>query len=123
MRSIGAAALLLSHLVVAHAQVATYECNYPSYSDGKSVRRSTEKFGLTFVVDSSKKTAYIVGNNGGSEVHLVPSAFGPTFIEVTQTGNVMTTAIANDGASVHSRGTRMQDGLVPSQYYGHCVVR
>jgi len=65
----------------------------------------------------------MVGNNGSSEVHLVPSPFGPTFIEVTQAGNVMTTAIATDGDSVHSRGTRMQGGLVPSQYYGHCNLR
>ncbi len=81
-----------------------------------------EGFRLTFLVDGPR--AYVVGNNGSERVEQVISGNGPTFIETTATGNVMTTAITLRGQSVHSRGTKMLTGeLIASQYYGACRRR
>lgn len=104
------------------AQTQSWECNYPTFSDGTTVKRSAEKFALTFILDEKKDSAYIVGNNGSNPVVWIPSGDGPTFIETTTLGNVMTTAINKKGQSVHSRATRMLGGeLVASQYYGTCL--
>ena len=48
---------------------------------------------------------------------------GMAFIEITDSGNVMTTAITSNGESVHSRNTVIIDSIVASQYYGRCVQK
>src|SRR5688572_1891198 len=96
-------AMALGMPLVAIGQT-TYECVYPTYSDGESVRRTTERFALTFLVDNEKKSAYVIGNAGSSSVSLIPSTEGPTFVEVTAGGNVMATVVDSDGRSAHSRG-------------------
>jgi hypothetical protein len=51
---------------------------------------------------------------------MIPAEHGLTFVEVTRSGNVMTTTIARDGAAVHSRNAIIGETLFPSQYYGTC---
>ena len=80
-------------------------------------------FRLTFVVDSQAGTAYVLGNAGTEPVSVVQAEDGMTFIEVTQTGNVMSTAVNHAGRSVHSRNTIMFGDLTPSQYYGTCKFK
>lgn len=119
MRAAMVAALLFP--LAANAQI-TWECRYSSFADGKSVRPLTEPFKLTFLLDQTN--AYVVGNNGSSKVEHVVSGNGPTFIETTAFGNVMTTAITLKGDSVHSRATKTLAGeLIASQYYGSCLRR
>jgi hypothetical protein len=110
----------LFHATAVLGQTTTLECDYPRYSDGETIQRPKQRFALTFLVDKAKGTAYILGNQGSAEVNLVPSPNGFTFIEITPTGNVMTTVVDLYGNSTHSRGTRIDGKLLASQYYGTC---
>ena len=103
------------------ASPVSYVCNYDSYSDEEGNHKVKSEFVLTFIVDAENGTAYIVGNQGSEEVSVIPHRIGGiAFIEITGSGNVMTTAIDTEGNSVHSRNTSLAGGLVPSQYYGKC---
>jgi hypothetical protein len=63
---------------------------------------------------------YLLGNAGSSEVELIPNTDGISFVEITDSGNVMVTAITKSGEAVHSRNGIMFKELVPSQFYGKC---
>jgi hypothetical protein len=104
----------------ARADTTTFECDYKTYGDDKGLHKVKAPFRLTFLIDTSARKAYIIGNVGSSEVSLVPNADGLTLVEITGSGNVMTTAITSKGKSVHSRGSIMSGDLIPSQYYGSC---
>jgi hypothetical protein len=112
--------LALGGLNAAKAETTTYECDYPTYSDEKGPHNVKAPFRLTFLMDSSTKKAYLIGNAGSSEVSLLQNSYGFTLVEVTSSGNVMVTAITHKGASVHSRNGMILGELVPSQYYGKC---
>ena len=114
--------ILLCMPLVVYGETETLICNYSSYSDANGNHKVTDKFVLTFIVDQTKKTAYILGSQGSAEVTLFPSAFGGiSFVEVIGSGSVMTTAIDAKGNSVHSRNTILDGGIVPTQYYGKCI--
>ena len=108
---------------LAGADTTTFECDYKTYGDDKGLHKVGAPFRLTFLVDSSSKKAYIIGNVGSSEVSLVPNLEGITLVETTGSGNVMTTVITLKGKSVHSRGSVVFGDLVPSQYYGSCLKK
>ena len=79
---------------------------------------------LNFIVDDDSKESYLLGNNGSAKVHKIDGTEGITFIEVTGTGVVMTTAIAIDTMkSIHSRHSILLGEFIPSQNYGSCTVR
>ena len=105
---------------LARAETTTFECDYKTYGDSKGLHKVEEPFRLTFLIDTSSKKAYLIGNVGSSEISLVPNTEGLTLVEITDSGNVMTTAITSKGKSVHSRGSIVFNDLVPSQYYGSC---
>jgi len=105
---------------LARAETTTFECDYKTYGDDKGLHKVEAPFRLTFLIDTSSKKAYIIGNVGSSDVSLVPNAEGLTLVEITSSGNVMTTVITSKGKSVHSRGSIVFGDLVPSQYYGSC---
>jgi len=104
------------------AGATTYYCKYPTFSDPTGIHRDTENFSLTFVVDSGTQKAYVIGNNGSEQVHLVNGWTAITFVEITDSGNVMTTTLAK-GKSVHSRNSVADGQIIPTQYYGTCTVR
>ena len=109
---------------VSFASPISYVCNYESYSDEEGNHKTKEQFLLTFVVDAENGKGYIVGNQGSEEVVVIPQKTGGiAFVEVTGSGNVMTTAIDTAGTSVHSRNTSIGGKLVPTQYYGKCEVK
>ncbi len=97
----------------------TFECKFTSYSTKQGNKK--EDLQLTYVVDDAADKAYMVGNNGSSEVIKIDKGNGISFIEITGLGNVMTTTIDKEHTAVHSRNTVGFTGeLLPSQYYGHC---
>lgn len=107
---------LIPQVVV--AQQVTFQCTLTN----RLV--ASEKLVLTFLVDTKADKAYVVGNNGSNEVQVVPNrseAIG--FIEITDSGNIMTTTITNNGAAVHSRNTVLKSGLVATQFLGTCARR
>lgn len=65
----------------------------------------------------------MIGNQGSTKVHLLNTDDGVSFIEITGSKNVMATTLDKNGASVHSRNSVINGELVPSQYYGTCVIK
>jgi uncharacterized protein YuzE len=109
--------------VPALADPITFICDYPVWSDSTGRHLSDKRFTLTFVVDAEADKAYMLGNNGSERVSVVKREGQVSFIELTSTGNVMTTTIAGDLKSVHSRNSVVVGDLTPSQYYGTCQAK
>jgi len=103
----------------ANAEVLSHYCSYPNYSNEEGLSKSNE-FNLEFRYDTVTEDAFMVGNNGLSEVGVIKGSKGMTFLEFLSTGAVQTTTIANNNKSVHSRHTLLWGDLIPSQYYGKC---
>ena len=105
----------------AWAEPTSFKCAYSNFADEEGLHPVEGKFVLTFLIDDETSKAYLIGNNGSSEVQVVsitPGGF--SLVEITAVGNVMTTTIAESGRSVHSRNSVLYGELIPSQYYGEC---
>ena len=109
--------------VLVYADTTTYSCNYTTYSDQEGNHKVEKKFELNFIVDKAAGKSYVLGNNGSTEIKLLESSDQLAFIEVTSTGNIMTTAIDSKLNSVHSRNSVMFGEMLPSRYYGKCEVK
>ena len=105
---------------LAAAATTSYVCRFTVEASPKGLAKQEKPFELRFVVDTTAKKAYLLGNAGSSEVETIPNTNGVSFVEITNSGNVMVTAIAVSGAAVHSRNGIMFKELVPSQFYGNC---
>tara|TARA_X000000950_G_C13753730_1_gene593759 strand:+ start:467 stop:841 length:375 start_codon:yes stop_codon:yes gene_type:complete len=101
-----------------------YTCIYPNYSSDELKIEKAEDFSLRFLVRDDE-TASMIGNNGAAPVFVYEHPDKINFIELTGTGNIMLTAIDEGLKSVHSRHTvsSFAGGLIPSQYYGQCVIQ
>ena len=107
-----------------YAGTTSYICDFPVFASPSGLEKVKKKFEMRFLSDPQTKKAYLLGNAGSSEVTPVRQKDGGvTFIEVTDTGNVMVTAITASGEAVHSRNGIMFGELIPSQYYGKCTVQ
>ena len=115
--------LLLFLPICVIAETVNYSCNYTSYSDSEGNHKVKNKFELNFIIDRATGKSYILGNAGSSEVKAFEAEDRVTFLEVTATGNIMSTAIDSKLNSVHSRNSIMFGELLPSQYYGKCIVK
>ncbi|MEM8563241.1 MAG: hypothetical protein AAGF57_13440 [Pseudomonadota bacterium] len=111
------------------AQTMTFNCDYNAYSSEEGLADVEPPFSIQFLMDLDAQKAYIVGNQGSTEVSIIPGTQGVSFVEVTDSGNVMTTSIVLDakndkdvGRTVHSRHVVVSGlgELMPSQYYGVC---
>ena len=116
--------LCLSLIRISFAETITIICSYETYAASDGIHKVKDDFILTFIVDTENEKSYMLGNAGTEEILLVGS-FDDwlSFIEITDTGNVMTTAIDSNKVSVHSRNTIMFNELIPSQYYGSCIFK
>lgn len=114
-----AAVVLLPSL--AQAKITNITCIYDKYSSPDGLSLVGNEFKLVFLMDSNTKKSYITGNNSSEEVKLIDGDSSFTFVEITATGNIMTTTITKGGESVHSRNSVMFGKLIPSQYYGTCT--
>ena len=106
----------------ASASVDTYFCDYPTYSDERGNYKTKGSFSMSFIVDKVSKKNYMLGKRS-VEVAMFRSPGQIAFIERTVSGSVMTTSITDDLSSVHSRNSVVYGQIVPSQYYGKCVIR
>ncbi len=116
-------AILLSLFAASNvsAEIKTFVCDYPTWSDEEGNHPHKDPFVLTFILDGETGKAYLKGNLGTEDVQVIPGDNGITFIEITDTGNVMTTTIDLHAHSVHSRNGVIFGELTPSQYYGTCI--
>ena len=104
------------------AAVMNYACSFPRMVSPEGAKASSPPFEMQFTRDTLTKKAFVIGNAGMSEVTAIEHENGISFVEVTDSGNVMVTAITKTGEAVHSRNTIMQR-LVPTQYYGTCPLK
>ena len=82
-----------------------------------------ETLTLNFVLDFKNDKYVTFGNNGRNNLNFVGNDSGFTLIEITGTGNVMTTTVDTVAGAlwaVHSRNTIVFDSLIAQQYYGQC---
>jgi len=88
--------------------------------DARKFRTAPEAFSLVFLETPDK--AYVLGNNGASEVARASTdSGGVQFIERTGSGALQLTAIDRNGNAAHSRSTVTFDGLLmAAQHYGSC---
>ena len=107
---------------VAGAASTTFNCSYPVYSDKDGTHVSEEGFTLKYLIDHDNKKSYVIGELGAEEVFAVPGDGQISFIEITDSKNVMITTVDDALSSVHSRNSVILGKLVPSQYYGNCEV-
>jgi hypothetical protein len=99
-----------------------FECKFSNEASPNGLKPSN--FALSFILDQNAGKAYMTGNAGSSEVQYVPNKYGITFIETTESGNVMVTAIAfKSEDAVHSRNGIIGGKVIPTQYYGGCSIR
>lgn len=106
------------------AATTTIQCTYDRYSSPDGFHHLDEDFELSFVIDPENKKSYVLGNNGSNEVIKVSGGDHFSFLEMTGANNIMSTTITSSMESVHSRNTVGFGGaLIPSQYYGECVVK
>lgn len=122
MRTIYATAVLIASFS-AQGATSSYTCEFTLEATPKGLSKQARPFELRFVVDPGTKKAYLMGNAGSSEVEIIPNTDGISFVEITDSGNVMVTAITKSGSAVHSRNGIMFKDLVPSQYYGKCALQ
>ena len=108
-----------------HANTHTYVCDYEQYSDSKGLHDVKDQFNITIIYDTDADRSYMVGELGTTD--LIPVfniGGGITFIETTDSGNVITTTInIPTRESVHSRNSLVFGELIPSQYYGKCEIK
>lgn len=116
-------AILFFFPMMVFANTTTYFCNYSSYSNQAGNHKVKNKFQFSFLVDKTTGKAYLLGSIGSSEVEMFVSNDRVAFLEITETGNIMTTAIDSKLNSVHSRNTVLLGEILPSQYYGKCEVK
>lgn len=99
-------------------------CAYTEFSSPDGLKKVSKPFELTFLVTKKESgSALMIGNVGTTKVVLFTAPSRASFLEITDTGNLMTTAVDASLNSVHSRNTILGDHLVPSQYYGKCEMR
>jgi hypothetical protein len=108
---------------LAIAETTNFACSFDRMATPGGIEK--ELFNLNFILDNSSHKAYVIGNNGSSEVEVVKNLEGGlSFIERTTSGNIMVTAIHfKTGEAVHSRNSVFIDKIVPSQYYGNCLIK
>ncbi|MDD2658339.1 MAG: hypothetical protein PHY54_01495 [Methylococcales bacterium] len=96
-----------------HSEVMKIDCVF-----------GNEPLSMNFTYDSISDDSFVVGNNGVSKVTFVNGRNHFSFIEITDSGNVMTTSILPNGLAVHSRNfTAGNDFETASQQKGVCTFR
>ncbi|MEN9846092.1 MAG: hypothetical protein RIS36_1239 [Pseudomonadota bacterium] len=105
------------------AETTTFNCEYLLYSDPNGRHEENPPLSFSLLLDSNTKKAYLLGNNGASEIVYRANGDRLTFLEETATGNLLVTVVARDGQSVHSRHPFVGDKFLATQYYGRCAKK
>ncbi len=122
-----AALLLLVQIDSAWSQgippTLRYFCLFEKVASPDGLEKAND-FKLEYILETASGKGMVVGNQGFSKVIVINGPYAITFLEPLGTGVVQSTTITQNGMAVHSRHTALDDTeLLPSQYYGSCVVR
>lgn len=107
---------------ISSAKVFGLECEFAKVATLKDGLKNAT-FKLDFVFDTEKKKYVVLGNNSMEDLTMIENDDGITLVEITRSGNVMTTTINvsdQNLEAVHSRNTLIPSGLIAQQYYGWC---
>jgi len=123
-RTFGYTALLIVALgASASAEPIITNCEFTREASPDGVK-TQKPFRLVFATDAVNQKYFVLGN-GGVVVECVGVANDGAFswIEITKSGNVMTTTVGDNGSAVHSRHVWVpaQKQFIPSQWYGSCT--
>ena len=118
--------LLLSIILIffpfqAEAKRYKFDCTYSQYASPEGPK-NVDGFKLEFHFDDITGKAVLIGNSGVSDVDAHAGNLAVTFMKELNDGVVQTTTITNDGSSIHSRHSIVTDKIIPSQYYGRCLI-
>ena len=106
------------------ADPTSFTCNFTLSASPDGLEENKKPMTLRFIIDNEAKKSYFIGNNGSSDVITINNqGGGVSFIEITKTGNIMTTTITSSRQAVHSRNSNILGDLVPSQQYGECDIK
>ena len=107
----------------------TYTLASNTQGKGRGVVVKSVKEGLIVIFDSinyEHRTAKVIGNQLTSDVQVLPTASGLSFLELTPSGNVIITTVfpayAGDKkfSAVMSKHILMMGDAIPSQWHGTC---
>lgn len=107
---------------IAHAETLSIFCSFQKYSNETGTHMQSNKLNYNFIVDTETNKGFVIGNNGKEPVAVIPGIGENefTFIEITSSGNVVTTTIASNKKAVSSRNMIILKDIIPSQFYGYC---
>jgi hypothetical protein len=125
--------VLLAFSQSAYAQALAYVCDFPQgyswESTGENYKgeKTSETMNFTLTVDSPN-TGKMIGNAGASEVSVLDTAEGTSFLEQTPSGNIAVTTVfkatqSNKRKAVHSRHMNLLENPLISQYVGNCELK
>ena len=129
---VGAEDELFSRLLGAKCLKCSFKEGVSTSWHGKGVKVESDQWKGDTIFDSidiKQGKARIVGNQGASDVILIGSPSGVTFVESTGIGNMVFTTVfpfykpgTNEFCAVMSRHMNLMTEALPSQYYGTCKV-
>ena len=115
-----------TQLLLSCAFNVSAEAALAPHNEKPSISKSDPEFEIQFVLERSKSSATIIGNQGARSVEVFWGNDSVSFLELTSWGTpAVTTVDMGRGKplpAVHSRHT-MIGGLTPSQFYGECFVK
>lgn len=116
-------ALLLILPVSSWAKTETYSCLYSSFSNGQIIKKTMDPSPMNFITDDSVGKAYMMMERDKSvrELQLYVRKMYVAFLEITPTGNLVTTTIDSKLNVVHSRNVVIEGKLGVTQFYGKCT--
>lgn len=115
--------LFLSVIVINQACASiTYNCKFHHVNNPDKIEKLKKPFEFKIISDDMKRTYYLIGDIGSTNLTKVVHLSGVNFIEISDIGNITLTTIANNGKAVHSRNSLMFGDFIPSQYYGVCTI-
>lgn len=60
--------VVMASIPISHAATSSFTCDFPLSASPSGVKKESKPFELRFVSDDQTKKAYLIGNNGSSEV-------------------------------------------------------
>lgn len=115
--------LFIAYSASASAETIVTSCEFTREASPDGVK-TQKPFRLAFAADAVNKKYYMMGNSGDVvECAGVANDAAFSWIEITKSGNVMTTTVGDNGIAVHSRHLWVpaEKQFIPSQWYGRCT--
>ena len=104
-----------------------FDCTFTTSYDVTYAKLIDETMNMKYMIMKHDGQAYMVGNNGSSELIMHHGFYAVSFAEFSAAGIIQSTSIyTKDGApypytAIHSRHSISPTGPIFSQWYGTCT--